>query len=137
MKLTIRFATAQRLKRVAALRQMTMESLAEEWLSEKLSVEDAKPLDVKGCLVPSCLRGNYVRGLCARHYARVRYLVQAGMPEGFLVLRRRILPSRGRLVADYEDGTPGDPPTPDPDTLWFFGRDPVPEPRSSSSEVGQ
>jgi hypothetical protein len=132
MKITIRYAVADRLKRAAALRQTTVEVLTEEWLAERLDQEavDVAPQEnaVK-CLAPFCDRRYFVRGLCARHYARFRYLVQAGVPEGYLVLRKRVLPSRGMVVADYLDGDPGNPPSPDPETLWFFGRESVAEPR--------
>ncbi len=132
MKLAVSRVTQHRMKHVAALRQTTPDALAEKWLTERLDLEKAPQMEAtrtapgsgRKCLLPSCPRFNYVRGLCAKHYARARYLLQAGMSESFLVTFHRIRPAKGKTITDYvcPDEGPGDPPSPDPETLWFFCR---------------
>ena len=78
------------------------------------------------CLCPSCGQLAVSRGLCRRHYQRVRYYIQDGrLTEAWAVVNGRMAPSPSRTVDDYKRlvvGTPGILPDQSQDTLWLFGR---------------
>ena len=124
MRLNVPPAVAKHLALVAERKGVSTNTLVEAWLIERLEREPpVEPERDAKCLASSCPRKDYIRGLCARHYQRFRFLVSQGcMTEGWLVHRGKILPARGRTIQDYQDdGMTSTPPGRDAVTLWFFG----------------
>lgn len=45
------------------------------------------------CLVPNCNNNSHIRGLCKKHYSRVRYLISSKkIAEKTLLENKKILP---------------------------------------------
>lgn len=102
---------------------------------EALDRREARPPSITGrasevekCLCPPCPDFAWNRGLCPKHYQRVRYFMgRRKLEEGWLVRHGRLLPYRGRTVDDYAvsaetlDTLPWGAPNAHPENVWLFG----------------
>ena len=135
----VRFDPLQE-RKIAAVAQrlgVSPQDLVRVWVGERLEgysfLDDASlppvPPDPSAeggtCRCPVCTSSRWSRGLCLRHYNRVRYFKGKGMlDEEWLVSHGRMDPTHGRPLASYGEGrTPSAPPDQGDDTLWLFGKD--------------
>jgi len=121
---------ADKIEHEARRLQKTTQEVITEILATSLAHVPSSLVDrdPSKCLCPTCPDESLSRGLCPRHYPRVRwFLKKRKLNEGWLVRHGRILPARGKTSFDYvvleetEQTLPSAPPDLMPDTLWIFG----------------
>lgn len=110
----------------AASNRRSADQEAEEIISHALEVAPVpiSPPAMAPCLVPNCPDRRSVRGLCLRHYNKVRYFLKLGLlHEGWLVRHGRILP-RPNALPPAEDSLATLPRMEKelvgPDMRWIF-----------------
>lgn len=122
----------ERLRRLSRMTQVVKEDLILEILREGIEAREKAAgglppvTDQKTCLCPSCGEAPYSRGVCPRHYQRIRYFVaRRQLTEGWLVRKGRMLPSKSvpvdpSFIETLETLPSAELPDMGRDTAWMW-----------------